>query len=95
MATTGVAVLALRPAVQVRPRDGALVLVPGLLLALGTYAFGEASRSGLLSVVSVIATLNPVVTVLLAFLLLGERLAGAQRTGAVLALAGVALLAIG
>lgn len=93
--TTGLGVLGLRATLRVRPRDGALVLVPGLLLALGTFAFGEASRTGLLSVVSVIATLNPVVTVLLAFVLLRERLAGPQRIGAVGALVGVVLLAAG
>lgn len=93
--TTGAGILVLRSALRVRPRDGVLVLVPGLLLALGTFAFGEATRSGLLSVVSVIATLNPVVTVLLAFVLLRERLARQQQAGAVVALAGVALLAAG
>lgn len=106
VATTGAAILVLRAKLRVRPRplvpsrarstrDGALVLVPGLLLALGTFAFGEASRIGLLSVVSVIATLNPVVTVVLAFVLLRERPAGAQRWGALAALAGVVLLAAG
>lgn len=95
VATTGLGVLALRAPLRVRPRDGALVLVPGLLLALGTFAFGEASRTGLLSVVSVIATPNPVVTVVLAFLLLRERPGGLQRAGAAAALAGVGLLAAG
>lgn len=95
VASTGIGILVLRAQVRVRPRDGALVVVPGLLLALGTFAFGEASRLGLLSVVSVIATLNPVVTVLLAFVLLRERLAPAQQAGATVALAGVALLAAG
>lgn len=93
--TTGVVILALRAPVRVRPPDAALVLVPGLLLALGTFAFGEATRIGLLSVVSVIATLNPVVTVALAFVLLRERPATVQRIGAGLALAGIALLAAG
>lgn len=92
---TGVGVVLLRAPLRTRPRDGALVLVPGLLLALGTFAFGEASRIGLLSVVSVIATLNPVVTVLLAYVLLRERLARVQQLGAVTALAGVTLLAAG
>jgi drug/metabolite transporter (DMT)-like permease len=95
VATTALGVLALRAAFRVRCRDAALTVVPGLLLALGTYAFGEASRLGLLSVVSVIATLNPVVTVLLAYLFLGERLARPQRAGALIALAGVVLLAAG
>lgn len=93
--TTGVGIVLLRAPVRVGPRDGALVLVPGLLLALGTFAFGEATRIGLLSVVSVIATLNPVVTVVLAFVLLRERPSGLQRTGAALALAGIVLLASG
>ncbi|GAA3224169.1 hypothetical protein GCM10017691_11940 [Pseudonocardia petroleophila] len=93
--TTGVGILLLRAPVRVAPRDGALVLVPGLLLALGTFAFGEATRIGLLSVVSVIATLNPVVTVVLAFVLLRERPAAVQRIGAALALTGIVLLAAG
>jgi drug/metabolite transporter (DMT)-like permease len=93
VAATGIGILALRAPVRVAPRDGALTLVPGLLLALGTFAFGEATRAGLLSVVSVIATLNPVVTVALAFVLLRERPAPVQRAGAALALAGIVLLA--
>jgi drug/metabolite transporter (DMT)-like permease len=92
---TAIGVLALRAPVRVTPRDGALTLVPGLLLALGTFAFGEATRAGLLSVVSVIATLNPVVTVALAFVLLRERPAPVQRAGAALALVGIVLLAGG
>jgi drug/metabolite transporter (DMT)-like permease len=95
LTSTAVGVLVLRAPVRVRPRDGALTAVPGLLLALGTFAFGEATRVGLLSVVSVIATLNPVITVGLAFLLLHERPSRAQRIGAGLALAGIALLAAG
>lgn len=95
VAATGAGILVLRAPVRVRPRDGTLTTVPGLLLALGTFAFGEATRTGLLSVVSVIATLNPVVTVVLAFVLLRERPAPVQRTGAALALAGIVLLAAG
>jgi drug/metabolite transporter (DMT)-like permease len=95
VAATGIGIMALRAPVRVRPRDGALTVVPGLLLALGTFAFGEATRTGLLSVVSVIATLNPVVTVVLAFVLLRERPAAAQRIGAALAIVGIVLLAAG
>ncbi|WP_214366539.1 EamA family transporter [Pseudonocardia sp. H11422] len=95
VATTALGIVVLRAAVRVPGRDALLVLIPGILLALGTYAFGEATRLGLLSVVSVIATLNPVVTVLLAVVVLRERLAGAQRIGTLVALVGVALLAAG
>jgi drug/metabolite transporter (DMT)-like permease len=95
VATTGIALLVLRAPVRVRPRDGLLVLVPGLLLALATFAFGEASRIGLLSVVSVIATLAPVVTVLLAFVLLRERPTHTQWAGTAVALTGLVLLTFG
>jgi uncharacterized membrane protein len=60
-----------------------------------TGAFSLASRSGLVSVVAVLASLYPVVTVLLARQLLGERLLSVQRAGTATALGGVALLAAG
>jgi drug/metabolite transporter (DMT)-like permease len=95
LACTAAGTLVLRAAVRARPRDAALALIPGMLLALGTYAFGDATRIGLLSVVSVIATLNPVVTAGLAFVLLHERPARSQQIGAAIALLGIALLAAG
>ena len=58
-------------------------------------AFAVASQGALVSVTSVLASLYPVVTVLLARRFLAERLAGAQAAGVALALAGVALLAAG
>ena len=48
-----------------------------------------------MSVVSVLATLNPVVTVGLAVVVLGERLAPRQQAGVATALLGVVLLASG
>lgn len=69
--------------------------VPGLLLVVGTAAYGAATREGLVSVVSVIATLAPVVVVTLAVWLLHERLAPRQWAGVALAMVGVVLLASG
>ena len=57
--------------------------------------FAYASRGGLLSVVAVLASLYPVVTVLLARQLHGERLARVQVVGAAGTLVGVALLSAG
>ena len=71
------------------------VALPGLLLLVGTAAYGIATGSGLVSVVSVLATLNPVVTVGLAVVVLGERLAPRQQAGVATALLGVVLLAAG
>lgn len=95
LACTVLVVLVARPAVRVPLRTVPLLAVPGLLLLAGTASYGAASSLGLVSVVSVLASLSPVVTVGLAVLLLSERLARAQRVGVALALAGVVLLAAG
>jgi drug/metabolite transporter (DMT)-like permease len=54
--------------------------------------FAFASGHGLLSLVSVLGSLYPVMTVLLAHVLLGERLTRAQKLGVVAALAGVSAI---
>ncbi len=76
-------------------RDLGVVAVPGVLLVIGTAAYGVATTSGLVSVVSVLATLAPVVMVALAVVVLHERLAPRQWAGVTVALAGVVLLAAG
>jgi drug/metabolite transporter (DMT)-like permease len=88
-------VVALRLAspLRVPARDVPRVLVPGLLLFAGTLLYTVATREGDLSVVSVIASLAPVVIVVLAFTLLGERLSRTQAAGAVAAMAGSVMLA--
>jgi drug/metabolite transporter (DMT)-like permease len=55
--------------------------------------FAYASGHGLLSLVSVLGSLYPVVTVLLAHVLLGERLTRPQKAGVAIALAGVCAVA--
>jgi drug/metabolite transporter (DMT)-like permease len=80
---------------RVPPREIGPTALPGLLLVTGTAAYGIATTKGLVSIVAVLATLSPVVTVALAVLLLHERLIGRQRAGVVIALAGVVLLAAG
>ena len=57
--------------------------------------FAFASGHGLLALVAVLGSLYPVVTVLLAHLLLGERLTRPQQLGIAVALAGVAAIAAG
>jgi drug/metabolite transporter (DMT)-like permease len=89
------AVLLTRPAL---PSDPATL---GLIAAIGAgdlganALFAAASNEGLLSVVSVLGSLYPVVTVLLARVFLGERVRRVQEVGIVAALAGVALIASG
>ena len=68
----------------------------GFLDTGGNALFAAASSShGLLSVVSVLASLYPVVTVLLARLMLGERVQRTQDAGVLLVLVGVVLITAG
>jgi drug/metabolite transporter (DMT)-like permease len=84
-----------RPPRGVRPHLGALVAI-GLLDTGGNALFAAASSEhGLLSVVSVLGSLYPVVTILLARLWLGERVQRTQDVGVLVALAGVVLVTAG
>jgi drug/metabolite transporter (DMT)-like permease len=67
----------------------------GLLDTAANAAFAIATTGGLLSLVAVLGGLFPVVTVALAYIVLGERLARPQRIGVVLALVGIPLISAG
>jgi len=66
----------------------------GFLDAGANVTMLAAIRIGPLAVASVLGSLYPVITILLARVVLGERLRAVQRVGVVLALAAVALTAI-
>jgi drug/metabolite transporter (DMT)-like permease len=93
LVTTGVLVLR-RP---LRPAPGTLPTVAGAgVLDAGANAlYLLASREGLLSVVSVLSSLYPAATILLARVALRERMNHKQLVGIGLALTGVALIAAG
>ncbi|MGD9734187.1 MAG: EamA family transporter [Solirubrobacterales bacterium] len=67
----------------------------GLLAMAGSVLFLLATRQGLLTVVSVIASLYPASTVALAAVFLGERLGRLQIVGLAIAAAAVTLVSIG
>jgi drug/metabolite transporter (DMT)-like permease len=93
--------LVLAAAAVVRPElsfarvDVAPMLAIGALDMAANAFFALASTRGLVSVVSVLASLYPVTTVVLARLLLGERVGHAQQLGVAAALAGVILITAG
>jgi drug/metabolite transporter (DMT)-like permease len=87
--------IALRTAGGVRARSLPAIAAVGLADAAANMTFGVASTMGMVSVVSVLGGLYPVATVLLAYLVLHERMLGVQRVGVAVALVGVALLATG
>ena len=74
-------------------RDLVALLLAGVLEFAATGLYGLANRHGELSVVAVAGSLYPVATVLLARVVLRERLLAVQALGVSLALVGVALIA--
>jgi drug/metabolite transporter (DMT)-like permease len=88
-----VAALVVRPAFA-RAALPALVLV-GLLDVTANAGFAVATTQGYLSIVAVLGSLFPLVTVALAHVRLHERLSSGQRAGVGLALAGVLAIAGG
>lgn len=95
IAITWALVSAPRPLRVVRPRGRQVPLLAlgGMLDASANVVFVAAARHGLLSEVSVVSALYPGATVVLAWVLLGERVSRTQRAGLALALGGVALIA--
>ena len=89
------AVLVTRSKLRLTRRDVPAVALLGLLDTGANALFVLASARGYLSIVSVLGSLYPVVTVLAAHLVLGERISRAQRWGVAVALAGVAVVASG
>ncbi len=84
-----------RPSLAVPSPQVAVLALIGIGDMFGNFFFAAASTSGLVSITSVLASLYPIVTVLLARLVLKERVARSQEAGIALTLAGVALISAG
>jgi drug/metabolite transporter (DMT)-like permease len=89
------AVLITRTRVRVPRPDLRVVALVGIGDTLGNALFAAASNYGLVSVTSVLASLYPLVTVVLAHTILHERVDPSQRLGIAGTLAGVALISAG
>jgi len=81
-----------RAPMRLAPRWAAVAALVGIGDTLGNVLFAAASGHGLVSLTSVLASLYPIVTVVLAAAVVGERVAALQRVGIVLTLAGVVLI---
>ena len=84
-----------RPSLAIAPRQLPVLALIGMGDMLGNMLFAAASTSGLVSVTAVLASLYPIVTVVLARLVLREQVARSQEAGIGLTLAGVALISAG
>ena len=91
----GLAALLTRRLGGLRPRDIGPLVVLGIGAASANLLYGLASQLGYMSVSAALASLSPVVTVLLAWVVIRERLLRVQYVGVVVALAGVVLVSVG
>jgi drug/metabolite transporter (DMT)-like permease len=82
-----------RPSMRIEPQLLPALLAIGCFDILANSLFAVATNHGLLALVSVAGSLYSAVTILLARLVLGERLAPIQRAGVAVALIGVLLIA--
>jgi drug/metabolite transporter (DMT)-like permease len=87
-------VAARRTPLKLRPRDLVIVFAVGIGDTIGNVLFAASSGHGLVSLTSVLASLYPVVTVMLAATVLHEKVAPMQKTGILLTLTGVVLISL-
>ena len=80
---------------SLRTRDVPVLGAVGLGDALANAAFAQASTGGLLSIVSVLGSLYPVATLVLARVFLKERLLSIQLKGVTVALLGIVMIGVG
>jgi len=84
-----------RTPIRMSRRNAVIACLVGLGDTLGNVLYAAAAGTGgLISLTSVLASLYPVVTVLLAASVLKERIAVTQRAGVALTLAGVVLISV-
>ena len=88
------AVTSRRIDVRLSPRMAAIAVGAGIVDTIGNVCFAASSQHGLVSLTAVLASLYPIVTVLLAASILHERVAPLQRAGIALTLAGVVLIGV-
>ncbi len=88
-------ILVMRPRLTVHRAAIPFIVVVGLADTAANGLFALATTKGYLSIVAVLGSVYPVVTVVLAYTLLHERIARRQQIGVVLTLAGVAVIAAG
>jgi drug/metabolite transporter (DMT)-like permease len=87
--------LGLRASVRVDGGVWPLLIPAGALDIAANVAYAEATQHGLLSIVAVLSGLYPVATVILAQIVLKERLSQGQAVGVMAALVGVGFIAAG
>jgi len=83
-----------RPPLKIKPVHLPVVAMIGALDSAAALAYTTATTKGMLGLVSVVSSLYPVVSVVLAAIFLKERLRSIQRIGVVLIILGIAMISI-
>jgi drug/metabolite transporter (DMT)-like permease len=89
------ALLLARPGVAMRRADVPVIIGIGVLIIAGDSMYATASTHGLLSVVAVLSTLYPVVTIALARAFISERIERQQSAGIAMCMGGVVAISAG
>ncbi len=84
--------LGFRP--EVHPKGIALAILTGIIGMTGALGFLMAVKTGKVSIVAMVTAMAPIVTILLAYFLLGERISLKEGLGIVFALAAISLFVI-
>ena len=95
IAAFGLAFAVRRRPLGVKARELPVLAAIGALIVAADSLYAVASTKGLLSVVAVLSSLYPLVTIVLARFYLGEQIGGTQRLGVPAALAGAAVVSLG
>ena len=90
-----IAFLLISPEGELKLTDWGWLALIGLLILVADSFYAVATVKGVLSVVAVLSSLYPVVTILLARFHLGERLSRQQVAGIAIVLVGAASLSVG
>ena len=85
-------ILVARIPFALKARHLPVIVLMGMVDTMAAFAFAMAAQSGMLSIVALISSLYPAVTVLLSAVIIRERINRIQTTGVVLAIAGVVLI---
>ncbi|MGH2955421.1 MAG: EamA family transporter [Solirubrobacterales bacterium] len=91
----GAAILATRSGLAMRRSDVPVIALIGVVVIAGDSMYATASTHGLLSVVAVLSTLYPIVTIALARAFLAERIERRQWIGITMCLSGVVAISAG
>ncbi|MFN2611919.1 MAG: EamA family transporter, partial [Solirubrobacterales bacterium] len=89
------AVIGTRPSFSLAAGAVWAILAIGFFDVLANSLYAVATTKGLLPVVAVGGSIYPAVTILLAYLVIGERLGTIRRAGVALALTGIVMIAAG